>query len=355
LVRGEQRRRTREQEARTMHEIFGESDPAANHDWARIRPMLDAALAELGEADREAVLLRFFEGRDFAGVGERLRLNENAARMRVGRALDKLHAALARRGITSTTAALGVALASQAVVAAPAGLAATVTGGALAGVAATSGAWATFMTMTKLQVGIASVLAVAGTTGFVLQARTNTGLQSELAGLRQQNAEIAALQTENARLARTAAEVESLRKDDAELARLGGEVAGLKETLSRVQPLAAEGGGPGGDTYDVAKLDQAPRVKSQARPMYPAEMRKQGIAGEVLVEFIVTKDGAVVNAVAARSTRAEFEAAAIEAVGRWTFDAGLKGGRQVNTRMQVTIAFRPPATDGAPGAPEIKG
>src|SRR5207245_1131846 len=106
----------------------------------------------LSDDDRQAVLLRFFEGKSFADVGAKLRLNENSARMRVERALEKMHAALAQRGVTSTTAALAVALANQAGVAAPAGLAASVTGAALAGTAASAGGVAAiFMSMTKLQ------------------------------------------------------------------------------------------------------------------------------------------------------------------------------------------------------------
>ena len=103
-------------------------DPAA---WERLRPVIDDALGELDERDRQAVLLRFFSGLPLAQVGERLRLTENAARMRVDRALDKLHVRLARRGVTSTSAALAVALTGQAGFATPAGLAASVTSTAL--------------------------------------------------------------------------------------------------------------------------------------------------------------------------------------------------------------------------------
>src|SRR4051794_31622987 len=86
--RSERRRQTREQEAHLMNEIT--RDTGERLDWERVRPVLDDVLAELNEADREAVLLRFFEGRDFASVGAKLSLAENAARMRVERALDKL-------------------------------------------------------------------------------------------------------------------------------------------------------------------------------------------------------------------------------------------------------------------------
>src|SRR5437868_5165533 len=105
LVRGEQRRRRREGEAELMQELT--EDPTANVEWERVRPVLDDALAALDKEDRDAVLLRYFEGRDFAEVGKRLQVSENAARMRVTRALDQLYAQLSRRGVTSSTA-LGV-------------------------------------------------------------------------------------------------------------------------------------------------------------------------------------------------------------------------------------------------------
>ncbi|HEX2101581.1 MAG TPA: sigma-70 family RNA polymerase sigma factor [Candidatus Synoicihabitans sp.] len=130
VVRTERRRRHREQEAFAMQELTTSSlDFAA--DWSRLRPVLDHVLDELSDSDREAVLLRFFENRSFADVSEKLGITENAARMRVVRALDKLHAQLARRGITSTTTALGLALTHQTGIAAPSGLAATVAGTAL--------------------------------------------------------------------------------------------------------------------------------------------------------------------------------------------------------------------------------
>jgi hypothetical protein len=182
VVRGERRRQAREQEAHTMMDDSS-AGASAQADWERLRPVLDAALDQLGERDREAVLLRFFEQRSFAEVGERLSLTENAARMRVERALDKLHGLLAGRGVKSTSAALALALAGQAAVAAPAGLAATVAGTALAGgVAVGTGAGgviAGLLSATKLQVGLAAAVLVAGA-GVVLYERGGAGPRDEL-------------------------------------------------------------------------------------------------------------------------------------------------------------------------------
>lgn len=163
VVRVERRRRAREQEVHAMNSL--PPDPAPPADWEKIRPVLDAAIAELDERDRDAVALRFFDGRSFADVGASLRLTENAARMRVERALDKLHALLAKRGVTSTASALGVALANQAAATAPAGMAASVTGAALGGAAAAGAgslaAMVAFMSASKITVSLAAVGALA--------------------------------------------------------------------------------------------------------------------------------------------------------------------------------------------------
>ena len=93
------------------------------------------------------------------------------------------------------------------------------------------------------------------------------------------------------------------------------------------------------DLFDLANLDQIPSPRFQAKPVYPFEMRRAGITGDVLVGFIVDSNGDVREAYAIKSTQREFEAAAIQAVSKWKFRPGKKGGRAVNTRMQVPIVF----------------
>ncbi len=244
VVRGERRRAVREQEAHIMNELTATS--AHDAEWARLRPVIDEAMDELREEDREAVLLRFFEGKSFGEIGAKLRLSENTARMRVDRALDTLHAGLARRGVRSTAAALGVALAGQAAVAAPAGLAASVTAAVLAGGGAASavgmvgaggvgvaGAWTTKLAGLGM-VAMASV----GVALWIAEGRAQAELREEIAVLRREGGEVERLVAENQGLARITAEVAVLRGDDAELARLRDEAAELKEWLGR--KLAAE-------------------------------------------------------------------------------------------------------------------
>jgi RNA polymerase sigma factor (sigma-70 family) len=165
-VRTEQRRRSRERLAQTVKDFCDE--PARDAEWARIRPWLDEAMRGLSQRDSDAILMRFFEERSFAAIGERLRLNENAARMRVERALEKLREILSRRGITSTTVVLAAMLSNEAIVAAPAELVGVITNGALASIASGSGPAASilqYMSTTKIGIGAAAIV-VAVAIGF---------------------------------------------------------------------------------------------------------------------------------------------------------------------------------------------
>ncbi len=367
LVRGERRRQAREWEAHTMNEMLGET--TAKVDWERVRPVLDETLAELAEADREAILLRYFEGRDFADIGERLSLSGNAARMRVERALDKLHGLLARRGVKSSAAALAVALGGHAVAAAPVGLAATVTGvalasgGAVAAGTAAGGVWVTFMSMSKLQLGISGALAVAGATGLAVQAQTNAQLRSEVAALRQDYSQMETLRAENARLARAAAEVAEMRGDGVVLSSLQSEAAGLNARAQTVAQATARAKAKlvaaNTGALSVIEAEAQPRPRVQTRPKYPQALRDAGITGTVVVQLIVDTSGNAQN-VAADTTvlegidkgvdrtgrpvnleeaRTLLSDAAVEAVSQWKFDPVQKNGRAVNSVLKVPIRF----------------
>jgi RNA polymerase sigma factor (sigma-70 family) len=128
-IRAEARRRRHEQEAASMNPTAHVSD-SEDPTWAQVAPLLDEAMAALAEADRNAVLLGFFQAKPMGVVGEHLGVTEDAAKKRVSRAVDKLRGFLVRRGVTLSVAALAGALTHRAVQAAPAGLAVTVTAAA---------------------------------------------------------------------------------------------------------------------------------------------------------------------------------------------------------------------------------
>src|SRR6266571_2067559 len=123
------RRQEREQEA-YMQSIVNESESDA---WMQIAPLLDTAMAHLGEKDHNAVVFRFFEGRNFKSVSAALGTTEAGAKMRVNRALEKLRKFFTKRGLTFSAAVIAGAISAHSVQAAPIGLATSVTLAAVKG------------------------------------------------------------------------------------------------------------------------------------------------------------------------------------------------------------------------------
>ena len=138
--------------------------------WAEIRPVIDLALDRLPENDRRAVVLRFFEGRSLAEIGAALRISDDAARMRVDRALGKLQSTLARRGITSTAAALGSALAANGIVAAPTGLGTAIAAAAGATASVGVATLGSIFVMTKFHVSLVGAVLALGIGGVLVES-----------------------------------------------------------------------------------------------------------------------------------------------------------------------------------------
>lgn len=214
-VRRETRRKTRETTALALQTMLTDSTPPA--DWDRLRPALDEFIHTLSADDREAVVLRYFQQRSFSEIGAALRLTEEAARKRVDRALEKLRQHLSRRGVTSTTAAVGLALSETALVAAPAGLATQIAGAALTSAAATGAVLATFLTLLKSPFTAAAALATLGFATLLPQARTHAALHQELARHTSTASALAALRAENSRLTTLRAEADGLHRARTEL------------------------------------------------------------------------------------------------------------------------------------------
>jgi protein TonB len=110
----------------------------------------------------------------------------------------------------------------------------------------------------------------------------------------------------------------------------------------RIPTTRATGGSIGaraGQLFDLSSLDQVPVPVFRVRPVYPYELQRAGTAGRATVEFIVDSTGRVSDARAVDSTHREFENPAVQAVLKWKFRPGRKGGAAVSTRMQINIAF----------------
>jgi RNA polymerase sigma factor (sigma-70 family) len=123
--RAEQRRKIREATACTMS-LDTASPDTDEIVWQQLAPHLDRAVAALSEADRSAILLRFYERMPLRQVGEKLGVSEEAAKKRVSRALEKLREFLDRRGVKLSGVALAAVLAEKTVQTASAALAGAV-------------------------------------------------------------------------------------------------------------------------------------------------------------------------------------------------------------------------------------
>jgi hypothetical protein len=190
---------------------------------------------ELKDADREAILLRYFENRQFAEIGGKFGLNENAARMRVERALEKLRAVFLRRGVAATTALASV-ISANAVQIAPAGLAATLTSASLAGAGTGTFTLLKIMTLTQLKLGVTALAVAGATTALVVQHQAQTRLHEENTSLHRQ---LTQLQADNESLSnRLTATGDGKPLSDEqmnELLKLRGEVGMLRKQVNEFQ------------------------------------------------------------------------------------------------------------------------
>lgn len=347
-VRSEQRRRRREHGAHAMRENTDE--PANDEAWAEIRPALDAVMQRLHRTDREALVQRFFAGRSYAELAGVLGVSEDGARMRVERALGKLRQHLQRRGIRSTMAALGTVLATEAVAAPPAGLAASVTAVALAkaGAATLAGTALGIFGMTKLQTSITACAAAAGLAIVGVEVHEQRQLRAEweraqhAAPIQPPAAPAPSTTVEPADLSDAPQEPAQLAQLRAERARLEAQLARLPATpladLSRTARAPAGAAASERVVVDFSQLDVPPRPVKQLPPLYPGDLR--GIPGETMVSFVITAAGEVTDIQAEDATHPAFALAAIDAVAQWKFSPGEQGGVPVNVRVVLPIRFQ---------------
>ena len=267
LNRTDQRRKAREQKATMMNELLQDDGPPA--DWSQLSPVIEEAMHELNEEDRHAILLRFFQNKSLNEVGARLNLTDNAARMRVTRALDRLRSALHRRGIATTAAALAAAVSAHAVQTVPAGLAATISPAAVAGGAVHAASQiTTTLAMTTLQKTLvaATLMLAAGTGIFALHQRSQ--FQEQVQTLRQEeaplNAQVAQLRSDrdkaDQRVAALEQENERLKSGQKELLKLRGQVGVLRDKAA-----AASAGKSETPTSGLAKMLSDPAMKEYLR------------------------------------------------------------------------------------------
>lgn len=171
-LKQQRRRQEREQEA-YMQSLLEETP--SNEAWQQIAPILESTMDSLNERDRNAVVLRFLEGKSLNEVGVALGVSEDAAKMRVNRALEKLRHIFIRQGVTLTATIIAGSIATNSVQAAPIGLTTSTVAAANGGSVAVSTVlvkstlklmvWAKM----KFAVFVGAGLLAAGTTAVVVE------------------------------------------------------------------------------------------------------------------------------------------------------------------------------------------
>ena len=282
-------RRSERERAYSMQMIQETQNPAP---WKEVEAVLDEAMGDLGEADRQAVVLRYFRDESLAEVGRCLGASENAARMRVERALEKLRLALERRGVRCPSAALGTLLLTNAIGVAPTALGTAIIG---AGCAAVAGGAPTvapivmnFMTAAKLKTAIAVVAVVGLSTAYLNARAKNKKLEGEVARLRSEAVK-EPLVSERPKPLVDEAELERLRAAQSELMKLRGEVTRLR--AAQRQPTANPAmAGKAATAAQAAPHDPAEREEAMKR-LTAAKMMVARSWGVAFYKFAGTNNG----------------------------------------------------------------
>ena len=231
-VRTDVRRRAREQEAAAMNEILASTTEAS---WQQLAPHLDAALGDLPDADREALLLRYFERKSAREMAALLGVSDEAAQKRVNRAVDHLREMFAKRGIAVGAGGLVAAVSANAVQAAPTGLDAAVS--SFAAPAGTGfGAATKVIAMTTSQKAfVAAIIAACIGTPLFFQQRVAAKLGTQRTTIQERSNRLVELEAQNTalsnRLARATGMPAIPPAEQAELLRLRAQAGGLRKQI----------------------------------------------------------------------------------------------------------------------------
>jgi RNA polymerase sigma factor (sigma-70 family) len=243
------RRREQREEEAAMQSVPTQPEPNV---WLQIAPLLDPALAKLGRRDHDAVVLRFFEGRNLRDLGKALGTTEEGARKRVARAVEKLRKHFSKSGVTITSTALVGLVAANSIQAAPLTLAASISAtatmkGAVLGASTLTLIKGTlkFMAWTKVKIVAAvAVVTACVLTPVAIQQTAQAALRRENESLRDEVIQLRARASEKTEpLEPWRAAATSLPPDEKqyqELLRLRGQVGVLRAQNKELESARAE-------------------------------------------------------------------------------------------------------------------
>jgi TonB family protein len=101
-----------------------------------------------------------------------------------------------------------------------------------------------------------------------------------------------------------------------------------------------EGGGVGGGVFRVGGGVSQPAVIFKVDPEYSEEARKAKYSGTVTLAVIVDAEGRARDIHVIKSLGMGLDEKAVEAVEKWKFKPGMKGGQAVNVRATIEVNFR---------------
>ena len=278
--RGECRRRRREQAAVELGTLMKEEDPQLK----ALAADLDEGLLELHAAERQALMLRYFEGRTHKEIGTLLGAREDAVRMRTGKALDRLTRFFRRRGYAVPNTMMTAGVLAAAAKAAPAGLVVTATrmaltaggGGAACGLKLLL---LRLMGLTKTQSTVlCAALALAPVTwqwhglraAQGRAARAAAALEATQGQEEQAAAELEGLQAESGRLANAWADAERER------ANAGTATSRLEDLRTRLRKLLADDDNRWHDDLPYVRVPKAVVKSLNPLDAWPGTFGPQG-------------------------------------------------------------------------------
>ncbi len=267
VLRRESRRQLREQVA---HELNAMNAP--DTDWTHIEPLLEEGMDALEEKERAALLLRFFERKSLAEVGAALGVNEDAARKRVSRSVQRLREFFVRRGVSVSEIGLTATITSNAIQAAPAALgpaiiSAALVSGTTAAVSAT--AISKIIAMTTIQKALVATTLVAAAAG-VYQAREASNTRAQLFTAQQQGNSLSN-QIDELTRQRDDLSAQLTSSRDAQPKSGGNEVLRLRNEVGQLRTQLAA-------AARVRREEPAPVTRDENAVTPQEEMKQQAIA-----------------------------------------------------------------------------
>jgi len=267
VIRRESRRQIRERTAQELTHMN-----ASDVDWTQVEPLLEKGMEALEDKDRAVLLLRYFENKSLLEVGQTLGINEDAARKRVSRSVERLREFFVQRGVNVSSMALTATITSNAIQVAPAALGPAVVSAALfSGTAVTvSGTAVTkLIAMTTLQKALLATTLAAAAAGFY-EAHEASNARAQLRVAQQQgnalSSQVDELTRERDDLSGQLASVKEakVKSGDNEVLRLRNEVGQLRTQLAAASRVRGK---------------EPDEVKTEEKGITPEEeMKLEGIA-----------------------------------------------------------------------------